>query len=206
MVSVLFPSYFIYFIPSLFWHTCTCSSILSTLALPPCCSLLFLCLSSESSPCFLFLSFFCGLYFLIFLAHPSLYFFSRSMSNFCLSSNENFRLIIIITSSYIAHFTIMSQWALHYYPGHWANNYSCNLSQLPGEYQYTAMGYRSAPKTFSNTISTSALAGTCTHLYSWVKRSNHSKVSCSRTQVPQLRPGFGPTLRRLSHQNKSLMH
>ena len=54
----------------------------------------------------------------------------------------------------------------------------------------------SAPKTFSNTILTSTLAGT--HLYSWVKRSNHSKVSCSRTQLPQSRPGFEPTLGRLS--------
>ena len=88
-------------------------------------------------------------------------------------------IIIIITSSYIAHFTIMSQCALHLYPGHWANNHSCNLPQLPGE--YTALVYRSALKTFSNTISTSTLAGT--HLYSWVKRSNHSKASCSRTQV-----------------------
>ena len=64
-----------------------------------------------------------------------------------------------------------------------------NVSQLPWDYTTWATVYI-APKAFSFTISISTLAGT--HLYPWVKRSNYSKESCSRTQVS--RPGFEPAL------------
>ena len=93
-------------------------------------------------------------------------------------------LLIIITSSYIVHFTItvlmrftLVPWSLGIEPTTFIH-----LSQLPGE--YTTQGNCSAPKAFSYTKSTSTLAGT--HLYPWVK------VSCLRTQVSK--PGLKHTL------------
>ena len=57
---------------------------------------------------------------------------------------------------------------------------------------------------FANTITICTL--TDTHLHSWVKRSNYSKVPCSRTQTPRSRPGFEPTFWCLGHRNTSPMH
>ncbi len=89
---------------------------------------------------------------------------------------------IIKTSSYIAHFTILSQCALHKCPGHCANYIPVIfLSSLGSIQPRAAVALRRLFQTQYQPLPSQVPI--CTHLYPWVKRSNYSKVSCSRTQV-----------------------
>ena len=104
---------------------------------------------------------------------------------------KNIIIIIIITNSYTAHLTLNRINALYIY-----SPLVIGPINIPLIFLISHQGVYSPElpwrcESFSFTISTSTLAGT--HLYSWVKRSIYSKVSCSRTQVS--RPGFEPTFR-----------
>ena len=97
-------------------------------------------------------------------------------------------IIILITNSYIAHFTLNRINAL-YISALVIGSITSLLSFSAPIREYTAQSCRGAPKAFHSQYQP---LPSQVPIYPWVKRSNYSKVSCSRTQVS--RPGFEPTL------------
>ena len=86
-------------------------------------------------------------------------------------------------------------------PGHWAQYPTIFLSSL-GSIQAHYVQPLGATGLINHLYPSQV-----PHLYSWVKRSNYSKVSCSRTQVPLLQPGFEPhilTTRPSEHKSDAL--